>query len=160
MGQAREHPVRTLLLLALLLVTGLAAAFYAAVYIDPNASEPDTPLVPGETPGATPNATQQPGHRPAAPVLPGTDAKVRGVVRLYRTKAAAPGLTLTLKAADGSALTATTEDDGAFRFEKVTPGPGWQLNGSREPFAPIAMPLEILPSEDKDLGTLWLEVPV
>ena len=42
----------------------------------------------------------------------------------------------------------------------VTPGPGWELAGLREPFAPIAMAMELAPSEDRDLGTLWLEVPV
>ena len=67
---------------------------------------------------------------------------------------------LTLKAAEGNPLTATTGADGVFRFDRVAPGPGWELSGLREPFAPISLAMELAPSEDRDLGTLWLDVPV
>jgi protocatechuate 3,4-dioxygenase beta subunit len=159
MGQESRHPIRTLLLLGLLLVVGIGAAFYAAANVEPDSEDP---AAPGAAPAgdAAPGATTSAQRKSAAPAVPGTDAKIRGVVRLYRTKAVVAGLALTLKPAEGNALAATTGEDGVFRFEHVTPGPGWQLGGVREPFAAIAMPLEVLPSEDKDLGTLWLEVPV
>lgn len=81
-------------------------------------------------------------------------------MRLYRTKEPVAGLAVALTHAERGTLSATTEPDGSFRLERVAAGPGWELTATREPYAPIALPLEFAPSEDRDLGTLWLEVPV
>src|SRR6187455_2011803 len=160
MGEPREHPVRTLVLLAFFLVAGVGAALYAAFYVDFGPPDPEDAEAPVVTADGAPGVATSGSHKSAAAAIPGTDAKVRGVVRLYRTKELVAGLSLTLKPSEGNQLAATTGADGVFRFENVTPGAGWQLNGSREPFAPITMSFDVLPSEDRDLGTLWLEVPV
>ncbi len=160
MPPTRGHPIRTLLILALFLVVGIGGAIYAAFVVEAggDVDEPERPPVVTGADGKV--VAPKDGTRPPAPVVPGTDAKVRGIVRLYRTKELAAGLVLTLKPAQGGPLTATTGTDGVFRFDRVAPGAGWELSGLREPFAPISMPLELAPSEDRDLGTLWLDVPV
>ena len=144
MGAANGHPVRTLLLLGGFLAAGVGAALWTMFADAP--SEPDAadaPLVSRDANAPVENA-----------------ARVRGVVRLYRTKELVAGLELSLKPADGDARAATTAADGAFVFENLPPVPGWSLTGNRDPYAPISMTFDLSEKEDRDVGTLWLDVPV
>ena len=160
MEKRGAQPILTLLMLGAFLAVGIGFALYAAFAME--ASDEDASAADVLAAGLTlaPDAKGSGPARAATPAAPGTDAKVRGVVRLYRTKAPVAGLELTLKRADLNPLTVTTEADGTFRFEVVTPGAGWELTGSRAPFAPISLTMELAPSEERDAGTLWREVPV
>jgi protocatechuate 3,4-dioxygenase beta subunit len=155
------HPFRTLALLAAFLVVGVGGSIYAVLALDPG--EASTPVETGPTLAgafAAPAVETKPDAAPTKAHLVDSDAAhVHGVVRLYRTKAAVEGLALTLKSKQNGDLAATTGKDGVFRFDEVTAGAGWELRGSREPYAPIVLSLDLLPKEDRDLDVLWLEVP-
>src|SRR5262245_47726822 len=124
MGTTGPQPVRALLLLILLIAAGVGGALYAMQMVEPGESTPDAPpaalVSPDAAPGAAPKSLVRTAPGPASAAL----ASVRGIVRLYRTKAAAAGLTLTLSRPDAPPLTATTGDDGAFRIAGVPSGKG------------------------------------
>jgi protocatechuate 3,4-dioxygenase beta subunit len=160
MEKRGARPLLTLSALATFLVAGIGGVIYAALVAEPSADDPSAVTASLVGPSAAPDAKTSGPSRAAAPAAQGTDAHVRGVVRLYRTKAVVEGLELTLKRPEANPLTVTTGPDGTFRFQAVSPGVGWELTGSRAPYAPISLPMELAPSEERDVGTLWLEVPV
>jgi protocatechuate 3,4-dioxygenase beta subunit len=160
MGEtSRARPLRTLAILAGFLAAGIGATLYAALggdadvgtsavaatttSLDPAATNPATTSAPAKTPAPSPDA-----------------ARLHGVVRLYRTKAPVEGLVVSLKRTQGETRAATTAADGSFRFDDLPAGPGWELSAAREPFAPISLPLDLAAGQDRDVETLWLEVPV
>jgi protocatechuate 3,4-dioxygenase beta subunit len=162
MGAAGANHVKALLLLGALLVAGVSAILWTGLDEPTGPTEPADAAVekPAEGNGASAAATATRGSGPAKAVAESEAAQVHGVVRLYRSKEPVAGLELTLGGADGSTRTATTQKDGSFRFEGLAAAPGYELRGARDPYAPIALPLDLVAKEDRDVGTLWLEVPV
>ena len=80
MAPPSGHPIRTLILLALFLVAGIGGAIYAAFVVEPVDDEaaPEHAIVVAGANGKAPAA--EGAAPPVAPVVPGTDAKVRGIV--------------------------------------------------------------------------------
>ena len=164
MGSRSGSPLRVLLVLVAFLVIGIGGAIVAALHEGTASGEP----LPAEVEGAQPGPANATGDRDAGPsgrtapkgpvVAP---ASVRGVVRLYRTKEPVAGLELEMKGADGLAVRVATGPDGVFAFDALAPVAGYELRGSRAPYAPIEITgIDLAPEEVRDLGTLWLEVPV
>jgi len=151
-------------MLGALLALGVGGALYAMFVLEPGEAAPETTA---DSRVVATDAAPAPDAKNAAPGAPTTKAHVadpdaahvHGVVRLYRTKAPVEGLALTLKSKQSGDLTSTTAKDGSFQFDEVPPGPGWELRGSREPYAPIAIPMDLAAKEDHDLDVLWLEAP-
>ncbi len=160
MGTPSGHPLRTLALLAAALALGVGAVLYAVMA----PATPDAPDKPGASTSAdpAPAAASAKASGPATKTAaPDSDAAhVHGVVRFYRSKAAVEGLAVTLKSKDYGERTATTGKDGVFRFDDVSPASGWELRAVRDPYAPIALTLDLAAKEDRDVDVLWLEVPV
>src|SRR5262247_2964234 len=94
MEKRGARPVLTLSALAAFLVAGIGGVIYAAFATEPSSEDPT--VVTGSLTGTTaaPDSKTSPTARPAGPAAQGTDAHVRGVVRLYRTKAPVEGLEL------------------------------------------------------------------
>jgi uncharacterized GH25 family protein len=161
MGTSTGHPLRTLALLGAFLALGVGGAIYAGLTLESaestSAAEVAAPLKSADP--APVAETKSSASSTKAAVYDSDAAHVHGVVRLYRTKAPVEGLALTLKSKQNGDLATTTGKDGVFRFDDVTAGAAWELRGSREPYAPIVLSLDLLPKEDRDLDVLWLEVP-
>lgn len=174
--KASRSPVKTLLLLCMPLLVAVTGAMYAVFGLDlsDTATEPDPPsdngrvevaaTGDGDTGTTASDQPEIPADRPPPPKAdPATAASVRGVVRLYRSKERVSGLVLELRPAieGASPYTAKTNKDGTFRFPAVVPGAGYELHGSLDPYAPIAITgIDLEPKARHDVGTLWLEVPV
>ncbi len=170
-----RSPASLIVALALLLVCGMGGALYIVLGTDSDATE--AAEVAAETDMGNPAAgetetTQQagPGRRQVSSTG-GADATVaatvRGRVRAYRSREPIVGLKLTLtmppEAEGGKPVELVTESDakGVFRFAGLPPRGGYALSGIRDPFAPVALPgIDLGPSEERDLGTIWLDVPV
>ncbi len=170
-------PVAVLAVLVVLLLAGMGAALAIVLGDDPDAvARPEGPGAgtADTRPEDAPHADG--GPEDAAPEVVassngGADASVaatlRGRLRNYRTREPVAGVALTLlvpPAAEGAKavqLAAASEADGAFRFTGLPPRGGYLLAGALEPFAPLSRPgIDLAPSQVRDLGTIWLDLPV
>jgi protocatechuate 3,4-dioxygenase beta subunit len=157
---------RALVALLLVVVAGVAAGLFFA--LGPEPASDDGAAVPGPgRPGNGEDAGPSHGGGPARPSKPGPAphvegfGSIRGQVRLFRTKEPVAGFTLSLRQADGASVAATTDASGVFAFANVPAGPGWELRGARESFAPIELTgIDLAPDQALDVGVLWLAVPV
>src|SRR5689334_4496033 len=123
MGASRGGSIRLVVLLVLLLAGAIGAVVWMG--LAPADTEPDLPGTatrPGATAPSGKPATGTAATKAAAAAVAGPgEANLRGVVRVYRTKAPAADLELTLKFPQGDAPQAATVvtrtgPDGVFRY--------------------------------------------
>ncbi|MCE9635230.1 MAG: carboxypeptidase regulatory-like domain-containing protein [Planctomycetes bacterium] len=158
-----------MILLAALVVAGVLAALWVALEMDvgpPGNGDGDGSGASvdgggngGRDPGHATTTTRPPKPGPA-PTVTGFGT-VRGVVRLFKTREFVAGVPLTLQAAEGAPLQATTDASGEFSFAHVPAGAGWELRGGKAGFAPLELTgLDLAPDQTLDVGVLWLAIPV
>ena len=168
-------PARLLLGLAVLLLGCMGAALFVVLGTDPGASDGPaadaTAVIDGGFTDGEGNG--QPAHSGRRTVsatggaAENVAATLRGRLRAYRTREPVSGVSLTLtipaETEGGEAIALVTQSDstGTFRFTSLPPRAGCELAGLQEPFAPVALAgIDLEPLETRDLGTIWLDVPV
>jgi len=170
-----RNPANLIVGLALLLFCGMGGAVFVVLGSneEPLETTASGALIAIENSGPEDTdapATEGPGRRQVS-ASGGADADVaatlRGRVRAYRSREPVVGLTLTLNVppagerSEPLTLVAESDAKGVFRFSGLPPRGGYELNGLREPFAPVAISgIDLAPTEERDLGTIWLDVPV
>lgn len=102
---------------------------------------------------------------PAAPppvaAEPVGTCTVSGAVWFAGTRKPAPGQQVVVDAPGATALTATSDARGRFRFDRLREDRAWRLRIEATGFAPIVLPnLHLERDEARDLGVLWLDAPV
>jgi len=170
-----RSPAKLIIGLAMVLFCAMGGALFVVLGSDSGAVESTetgelTPADPGtlDEPESTPTAG--PGRRQVTAsggAAENVAATLRGRVRTYRSREPVVGLTLSLTVPpvnEGEkAGTLVTQSDalGVFRFTGLAPRGGYSLSGVQAPYAAVAISgIDLAPSEERDLGTIWLDVPV
>jgi RNA polymerase sigma-70 factor (ECF subfamily) len=118
-------------------------------------------LVPVVAPPAPRPVAAAPKPAPVVVVEPVGTGTVVGAVRVASTRKAVAGKRLTIEALGATTLTVSTDAQGRFRFEHLAENRAWRVRVEADGFAPAVVPnLHLDRDEVRDVGTLWLDVPV
>jgi hypothetical protein len=90
----------------------------------------------------------------AAITEPGT---IRGTV-VDATSDPIPGATVVLQGPAGIHFTGVTKDDGAFAFQNITPGSGYQITATAEGYGDWNSSVTVEPGQDKTLTDIKLRI--
>lgn len=147
---------RTLLILAGVLVAGIGAAVWLAMSEDDGAGDaPAQDGSPAETVAAA-SITQTPGRSRKQ----GT-AGVFGEIRRTAGKAPVTGQEVLLTPTRGEPYSVTTDEQGAFKFEKVPHGGPYEISAAAKGCGTIRIPgIALDRNENRNVGTLYLDPAV
>ncbi len=129
------------------------------------APAPPKPVVAAAPVVEAPPVENTPAPKPEpAPVVvaePVGTGAVFGAVRLASTRKPVAGQKVVLEAVGATTLSVATDPKGGFRFEHLAEGRAWRVRVDAAGFAPAVVPnLHLDRDETRDVGTLWLDVPV
>jgi 5-hydroxyisourate hydrolase-like protein (transthyretin family) len=147
-----------LAVLGAVLVAGIAAAIWFAM----STGTGDAPETEKRSDAPASSETSPKSATPAAPRAKrvGT-AAVFGEIRRSASKAPVPDQLVTLSPERGDPWTATTDAQGAFRFDKIPHGGPYLLSAAAPGCATIRIPgIALDRNEQRNLGTLFLDPSV
>ncbi len=148
---------RALLILAGVLVAGIAAAVWFALAAG-SGDAPDSEK--GSGVAASADATAKTTQTALRAKKIGT-AAVFGEIRRSASKAPVPDQVVTLAPERGEPWTATTDAQGAFRFEKIPHGGPYELSAAAKGCATVRVPgIALDRNEQRNIGTLFLDPAV
>jgi uncharacterized GH25 family protein len=148
---------RTLAILGGVLVVGIAAVVFVAMSETGEAPDASKPA----DAAPTIDASAKPATAPAPRAKKVGTAAVFGEIRRSAAKTPVPDQVVTLAPERGEPWTATTDAQGAFRFDKIPHGGPYELAAAAKGCATVRIPgIALDRNEQRNLGTLFLDPSV